>query len=1314
MEQKTGLRGLQAWCRMLTQGYKDVDIKDLSLSFRDGLAFCALIHRFRPNLIDYESLSKENILYNNTLAFEVAEKQLGIPALLDAEDMVMCKQPDKLSIATYLSQFYQYFERGQHDVKSEKPVVKRPLSERNMEISPFGPPAKLAAGVITRKSEVCRVCQQKVFILERLIVDGKLCHRTCFKCVKCRALLKPGAYIGDYMGMYECVVCPKVEISRQTFSENKAYRKQVSLSPAEKLLPIKSEPEKLKISATSATARRQFFTSRLKDVEEKDNEESSTGTESMVKNSCISTFLFEEGKELPSYHKKNTVHSILSTAANNGVTIRTPRDNEADLSPATNRISTGAVSPHRTCGKVQGKDISYVCRENEIGNVETCNASISPNISSSKQMEIFNIDPIISYGVSKLAECKNDKGFPSQEMDIVASARTRRNEATSKIKDIQNEIYVKEAEEDTCKKGVGGECLKESLQMASVPEVQTKKKKDISGAASYETPISKKWSFSSLETELPDISTPTHKLSKKSGSSSIGPSCPSTFASQLRFKLKPVPRNESYCINRSGIIGTLDLKDYDKLNVVKKPASSQFDSHGQYASVTGNIDTHNTTWKQHTKELTVSELHVPFTELRKPEMKSTSRVSEAIKQISSRGGTGTSYNTGAEKHQNIQKMDAATSPFSKEDTVKTQTSSQEHMKILPLSKGKTQTSSRECTETSSYSKVDIKKTQTCSEYIEKIPFNKVDIARKQISSGIVTQIAPSNKYWMPEKQTVESLYETKQLYTNKLKTEKGKKSDGFIKDLVKENVDNISEHDCKVQWSSRSNDDITEDSSIGIEVCTNISVIYSSHMKFPEKRVKNSSKFLSRYPNPENCHENLKQFGDDESTDCKDYQGSLNTFNYLKEKNSSSLKNIPTTKKKTHPIDCDSSFIPLENESEEIEGTGSIVVWKDNEKQHSSTEIEKKFTGTGTGNVPNLLTLTTSVETKGCATVLSTSFSETLKHSPVIPGTRELCELEQSISSPKVSVNKYANQSPLINHIKQSSPLLKSKHINGKEISSPSLKKQADSSSSSPQASVMSEGDNQPIVKDCSVPNKYQKGENTRETETSTESNTFGYWKKKKHPAPPVPIPQRREVRKIPMEEIQTEMKAIDLQQDKLEKIGHEIEMKIRNHKSEPESAKEELILELFELVNLKNALFRRQAELVYLLRSQKLEEEQVELEFQIRCQMNKSIASRSELDKNHEEELLQKLLDVVEQRNEIVECIEINRQIEIQEDQSIQEKLQQKKNVLEEKDKAKKNSKFKKTKSKEKARIKEKDELEQSKETTATKIKKKGWLSIL
>lgn len=104
--ERRGVRALQIWCQRVTASYPEVKIVDMSSSWRDGLAFAAIIHHFRPNIIDFHSLKSENILENNRLAFEVAEDQLGIPSLLDPQDMVDSEVPDKFSVITYVSQFY--------------------------------------------------------------------------------------------------------------------------------------------------------------------------------------------------------------------------------------------------------------------------------------------------------------------------------------------------------------------------------------------------------------------------------------------------------------------------------------------------------------------------------------------------------------------------------------------------------------------------------------------------------------------------------------------------------------------------------------------------------------------------------------------------------------------------------------------------------------------------------------------------------------------------------------------------------------------------------------------------------------------------------------------------------------------------------------------------------------------------------------------------------------------------------------------------------------------------------------------------------
>jgi hypothetical protein len=95
-EELTAKEALLLWCQKKTKGYRDVDppgIKNFHTSWCDGLALCALIHRHRPDLLDYEQCQKSTPRENCLLAFKVAEEKLGIPQLLDVEDLVDTAKP---------------------------------------------------------------------------------------------------------------------------------------------------------------------------------------------------------------------------------------------------------------------------------------------------------------------------------------------------------------------------------------------------------------------------------------------------------------------------------------------------------------------------------------------------------------------------------------------------------------------------------------------------------------------------------------------------------------------------------------------------------------------------------------------------------------------------------------------------------------------------------------------------------------------------------------------------------------------------------------------------------------------------------------------------------------------------------------------------------------------------------------------------------------------------------------------------------------------------------------------------------------------
>ncbi|KAJ8686467.1 hypothetical protein QAD02_022261 [Eretmocerus hayati] len=244
MSERRGTKALELWCRRITDGYPGVSVQNMTTSWRDGLAFCAMIHHFRPDLIDFNSLNKDDIFRNNELAFRIAEQHLGIPALLDAEDMASCSVPDRLSILTYLSQFYQVFggqspsklmlnrtrtssessnerigsvpESPQPKVGSRMGAASRGEQHRREAedtSQPSTTPTAAAATTpalsgIARLRESCCSCGRPVYLAEKLVIDGSAYHRSCFRCARCRQQLTPGNYYETEAGQYCCEACP--------------------------------------------------------------------------------------------------------------------------------------------------------------------------------------------------------------------------------------------------------------------------------------------------------------------------------------------------------------------------------------------------------------------------------------------------------------------------------------------------------------------------------------------------------------------------------------------------------------------------------------------------------------------------------------------------------------------------------------------------------------------------------------------------------------------------------------------------------------------------------------------------------------------------------------------------------------------------------------------------------------------------------------------------------------------------------------------------------------------------------------------------
>jgi hypothetical protein len=139
-DDKSSEQGLLLWVKKTTDGYRDVNIESYKHSFRNGLPFLALCDKFieDPNVLNYDNFSKENQVENLGVAFDLAEKHLGVPKLLDPLE-VSEGNVDERSLVLYVSLYFHAFVAHEQqkallaekdNIAKEKSALQGTLEER--------------------------------------------------------------------------------------------------------------------------------------------------------------------------------------------------------------------------------------------------------------------------------------------------------------------------------------------------------------------------------------------------------------------------------------------------------------------------------------------------------------------------------------------------------------------------------------------------------------------------------------------------------------------------------------------------------------------------------------------------------------------------------------------------------------------------------------------------------------------------------------------------------------------------------------------------------------------------------------------------------------------------------------------------------------------------------------------------------------------------------------------------------------------------------------------------------------------------------
>ncbi|XP_071050107.1 protein-methionine sulfoxide oxidase mical3a isoform X9 [Onthophagus taurus] len=130
---------LLGWIQDQIKDYESVTISNITTSFKDGRVLCAIIHHYRPDLLDYGAINPNEPAKNNQIAFDILEKELGIPPVMSGTEMAQIDTPDFLTQLSYLTQIYDTFRCEIPHIKHPKldlPDPKRAENDIKLRVTP--------------------------------------------------------------------------------------------------------------------------------------------------------------------------------------------------------------------------------------------------------------------------------------------------------------------------------------------------------------------------------------------------------------------------------------------------------------------------------------------------------------------------------------------------------------------------------------------------------------------------------------------------------------------------------------------------------------------------------------------------------------------------------------------------------------------------------------------------------------------------------------------------------------------------------------------------------------------------------------------------------------------------------------------------------------------------------------------------------------------------------------------------------------------------------------------------------------------------